>query len=329
MAPGDGAPGVVASQPVSARRRFNSVSGHQPQQQPTATRYRLAHDSYCRVGRWYERSTVPRPPLQQPEAAGLGDRCRSGGRVELGENVGHVPVHGVLADEEPLPDRVIVETGRVSRRISTSRGVKPFLASGPDDTAAGQVVKASSTVRARASSRLAPRGVRSSMARRTSSRAVSGRPSAPMRRARSTRARPVSKGAPLSLNRSTASSRCFRADFRSSDRAARRPAARLANARSGPVRASLAMEWSSATAWAGFVGTVLLQAGADQELQRRRAFGPVAGGQPPEVPFREVGTGLEIAAIEDHAGAPERSQRMGPTALEQGHGFVELALAPA
>ena len=32
VAPGDGAPGVVASQPVSARRRFNSVSGHQPQQ---------------------------------------------------------------------------------------------------------------------------------------------------------------------------------------------------------------------------------------------------------------------------------------------------------
>ena len=42
----------------------------------------------------------------------MGNGRRSGRYVELGEGIGDVPVDGVLADEEPLRNRLIVEAGR-------------------------------------------------------------------------------------------------------------------------------------------------------------------------------------------------------------------------
>ena len=77
----------------------------------------------------------------------------------------------------------------------------------------------------------------------------------------------------------------------------------------------------------GFVGAVLLEACADHQLQRRRALGPIRRRQTPQVPLGEIGTALEIAAIEGHARASERRQRMGSTAFEQGHRLVEFSLA--
>src|SRR4051812_4029423 len=50
--------------------------------------------------------------FQQPEAAGLGDGRRSGRDIELREGIGDVPVDRVLADEEALGYRLIVQAGR-------------------------------------------------------------------------------------------------------------------------------------------------------------------------------------------------------------------------
>ena len=227
--------------------------------------------------------------LQQSEAAGLGDGRRSGRYVELGEGIGDVPVDGVLADEEPLRNRLIVEAGRNQpKNLDLSwRQALPVVGPGRRRLRA-----ASSGHRAPRGRERAPDWRREASDRRWRAgprrRRLPGRPSAPITRASSTRARPVSNGAPLSLNRSTASSRCFLADFGSPDRAATRPAARLANARSGPVRASLAMAWSSATAVRGFVRAALLQAGADHQLQRSRALRPILRRQTPEVALGEI-----------------------------------------
>ena len=88
------------------------------------------------------------------------------------------------------------------------------------------------------------------------------------------------------------------------------------------------MAWSSATACVASSGAALLQAGADHQLQRSRALRPVLLRQTPEVPLGEIRAGLEIAAIEYHARAPERGERMRSASLEQRHGVVELPLAP-
>jgi len=77
-----------------------------------------------------------------------------------------------------------------------------------------------------------------------------------------------------------------------------------------------------------FVRAALLHGGAGNQLQRRRALRPILRGQMPEVPLGEIRAGLEIAAIEYHTRAPEGGEGMGSAALEQGHGFVELSLAP-
>src|SRR5262245_37976026 len=51
-------------------------------------------------------------PLQEAQAAGLGDRRRPGRDLELAEDVRDMPVDRVLADEEPLPDRLVAESRR-------------------------------------------------------------------------------------------------------------------------------------------------------------------------------------------------------------------------
>ena len=239
--------------------------------------------------------------LQQPQAAGLRDGRRSGRDVQLGQDIGDVPVDGVLADEEPLRNGLIVEAGRNQSKdldlvVSSGLSGRPaFPAARLPGSSSGHraTVRARASLQAGAERRQVVDGATDLVDGR------SGRPSAPSTRASSTRARPVSNGAPLSLNRSTASSRCGLADFGSPDRAATRPAARLANARSGPVRASSAMAWSSATACVASSVAVLFQAGANHQLERSRALGPILQRQATEVPLGEIRGGLEIAAIED------------------------------
>ena len=51
-----------------------------------------------------------------------------------------MPMNGVLADDEPLRNGVIVHAGRDQRRsISASRGVRRFLSWAPEDFAAAAV----------------------------------------------------------------------------------------------------------------------------------------------------------------------------------------------
>jgi hypothetical protein len=78
----------------------------------------------------------------------------------------------------------------------------------------------------------------------------------------------------------------------------------------------------------GFVRAALGQAGADHQLQRSRALRPILHRQTSEVALSEICGGGEISTIEYHTRAPERSERMGSTALEQRHGFVKPSLAP-
>jgi len=78
----------------------------------------------------------------------------------------------------------------------------------------------------------------------------------------------------------------------------------------------------------GFLHAALGQAGADHELQRSRALRPIIHRQTSEVALSEICGGCEISAIEYDTRAPERSERMGSTALEQRHGFVEPPLTP-
>ena len=265
--------------------------------------------------------------LQQPEAGGLRDRGRARRHVELRRGVGDVTVDGVLADEEPLGDRLVAEAvGDQPEDLDLARASGRSVLVGPGRPAAAGRRQASSTRCARATARgSAPSGVRSSMrapglvARRVA------RPSAPSTRASSTRARPVSNGAPLSWNRSTASSRCRRGrtpDRR--DRAASSPPARLADARSGSVRASLAMSSSSASACAASSVRPSSSAGADQQLQRGRALGAVLRGQPAQIAIGQFRAALKSPRSNVTLARPSDAERMGSAALEQRH-----ALRPA
>jgi hypothetical protein len=50
--------------------------------------------------------------LEQPQAPGFGHGRRSGRDVEVAEDIGDVAVDGMLADEEPLGNRLVVVAGR-------------------------------------------------------------------------------------------------------------------------------------------------------------------------------------------------------------------------
>ncbi len=158
-------------------------------------------------------------------------------------------VHRVFADEEPVGDCLVVQSvGDQPENLHLAGRERPGACRSTVTRQRGWPPWCRRTRRARAISWLAPSGVRSAIARVASSAAASGRPSAAITPASSMRARPVSNGEPLSLNRSTASSSCSRAAFVSPERAATRPAARLASARSGAVPAAVAMVRSSANA---------------------------------------------------------------------------------
>ena len=157
-----------------------------------------------------------------------------------------MPVDGVLADEEPLGNRLIVQASRNQPKNLDLSWRQAFPVVGPGRRRRGLVVRLSSTAWAR----------RSPDWRREvpDLRSRAGPPRRPLWDARAlhdpSELRPRATGlkwrAAL-LEQMTASSRCF-SQTRIAQSRRHETAARLADARSGPVRASLAMAWSSATA---------------------------------------------------------------------------------
>ena len=59
---------------------------------------------------------------EQPEFCGVGHRRRPRRHIELGQRIGDVAMHGVLADMQALGDRLVAETaGDQAQHVQLTR----------------------------------------------------------------------------------------------------------------------------------------------------------------------------------------------------------------
>ena len=254
--------------------------------------------------------------LQQPETACLGDRCRVGTTRRVRGGVGHCRWTVCSLMKSRSPDRVIVEThqrsGVGSRPLAASS-----LSSLRDRTTRRQ--DRSSRPRAQCGPARVPARPERGEVLDGASHLVAAVSGAPERAHHGGQLHPRTTGLerrPALLEQIDRVLQMLPRGFQVTDRAATRPAA------GWPARA--AGRCASRSRWRRARRPRAPRRRCGSARRRRGPGAPtpprVRSGscrQPPEVPFREVGAGLEIAAIERHAGAPERGQRMGPAALEQ------------
>ena len=104
----------------SVSERHTARTGVAARVRPRSPGSRRSHGgtkwmTHKRVGRGFvarSRKPLPTPFLEDAQAGDLGDSGGTGGHVELRQRVRDVPVHRVLADEQPLGDGVVAETDR-------------------------------------------------------------------------------------------------------------------------------------------------------------------------------------------------------------------------